>query len=192
MELLRDPDPRLQLSERIESVFVDEFQDTSPLQLAVFVAMSRIAKSSVWVGDPKQAIYGFRGTDPDLITYVAPNIRKATKGEESTLDKNWRSRPGLVDFFNDAFGPTFSAMGMSEDKTRIKHVARADLPGQQTPLGVWHVDGGRKIEPRMQAIAAGIAEALAIGNDWSVADDERRARSAPAASLSCVAATRHA
>jgi ATP-dependent exoDNAse (exonuclease V) beta subunit len=68
LELLGNSDLRVQLSERIESVFVDEFQDTSPLQLAVFAAMSHIAKSSVWVGDPKQAIYGFRGTDPDLIT----------------------------------------------------------------------------------------------------------------------------
>jgi ATP-dependent exoDNAse (exonuclease V) beta subunit len=170
-ELLGKADLEQQLRERIESVFVDEFQDTSPLQLAVFVAMSRIAKSSVWVGDPKQAIYGFRGTDPDLITHVAPKIREATKGEEYALDKNWRSRPGLVAFFNDAFGPTFSAMGMSIRQTRIEATARKDLPGQGPPLAVWHVDGGRSLQPRTQAVVAGIADALTNGNEWIIEDD---------------------
>lgn len=164
LELLGNPDLELQLSERIESVFVDEFQDTSPLQLAVFVAMSRLAKSSVWVGDPKQAIYGFRGTDPDLITYVAPKIQRATGGEESTLDRNWRSRPGLVAFFNDAFAPTFSGMGMSAEKTRINSVERADLPRQGTPLGVWRID-----RDLAASVASGIRDALANGAEWAVA-----------------------
>ncbi|WP_442754258.1 UvrD-helicase domain-containing protein [Methylocystis sp. JAN1] len=171
LELLGKDELREQLSERVESVFIDEFQDTSPLQLAVFVAMSRIAKSSVWVGDPKQAIYGFRGTDPDLITHVAPKIMQATKGVENTLEKNWRSRPGLVAFFNDAFAPTFQAAGMSEKQTRIEETDRNDLPGQGTPLAVWHVEAGRGLQPRTDGTVAGIVGALANANDWLVADD---------------------
>ena len=170
LELLGHPDLELQLSERIESVFVDEFQDTSPLQLAVFVAMSRLAKSSIWVGDPKQAIYGFRGTDPDLITYVAPKIQRATGGEELTLDRNWRSRPGLVAFFNDAFAPTFSGMGMSGEKTRINSVERADLPGQTTPLGVWRID-----RDLPASVASGIRDVLASGAEWAIARDRTTA-----------------
>ena len=170
LKLLENTDLDLQLRERIESVFVDEFQDTSPLQLAVFVAMSRIAKSSIWVGDPKQAIYGFRGTDPDLITHVAPKIQQATGGGAHTLAKNYRSRPGLVAFFNDAFGPTFAAMGLPPEATRIGEVERADLPGQRTPLGVWHLDGSN-IDKRAAALAAGVKEALANGGEWTVARD---------------------
>jgi len=166
LELLGNPDLDLQLRERIESVFVDEFQDTSPLQLAIFVAMSRIAKSSIWVGDPKQAIYGFRGTDPDLITHVAPKIQVATGGEAATLDKNYRSRPGLVAFFNDAFGPTFTAMGLPPQATRINAVERADLSGQGHPLGVWRIDSGFA-----SAVASGVAEALANVGDRVVARD---------------------
>jgi ATP-dependent exoDNAse (exonuclease V) beta subunit len=164
LELLSNPDLELQLSERIESVFVDEFQDTSPLQLANFVAMSRIAKSNIWVGDQKQAIYGFRGTDPDLITHVAPKIQKATGGAWSTLDRNYRSRPGLVAFFNDAFGPTFSGMGLPADSTRIREVERGDLPGQGTPLGVWRIDSDFAA-----SIASGIVDALANDGEWTVA-----------------------
>ena len=49
---------------RIQMLMVDEFQDTSPIQLALFLALSELAGKAVWVGDPKQAIYAFRGTDP--------------------------------------------------------------------------------------------------------------------------------
>jgi len=38
---------------------VDEFQDTNPLQLAIFQRLRSLAASSRWVGDARQAIYGF-------------------------------------------------------------------------------------------------------------------------------------
>jgi ATP-dependent helicase/nuclease subunit A len=175
LELLGKAELREQLAERVESVFIDEFQDTSPLQLAVFVALSLIAKRTDWVGDPKQAIYGFRGADPDLITHVAPKVMRTTMGTESTLDKNWRSRPGLVAFFNDAFAPTFQAAGMSVKQTRIEETDRKDLPGQGTPIAVWHVEAGRGLQPRTDGTVAGIVDALANANDWLV-DDDGKAR----------------
>ncbi len=64
LTLLHDEAVREQLREEIDLVLVDEFQDTSPIQLAIFLQLSKIAPRSVWVGDPKQAIYGFRGSDP--------------------------------------------------------------------------------------------------------------------------------
>jgi ATP-dependent helicase/nuclease subunit A len=168
LQLLTKPGIAPSLRERIEAVFIDEFQDTSPLQLAVFVALSQIAQSSVWVGDPKQAIYGFRGTDPDLITHVAPSIQAATGGEAATLGKSYRSRPGLVSFVNDAFGATFAAMGLPPGTTRVDDVDRDDLPGQPPPFAVWHIEG-KNIGLRASALAGGIKHALAHGTDWAVA-----------------------
>jgi ATP-dependent helicase/nuclease subunit A len=170
LQLFTKPDIAPSLRERIEAVFIDEFQDTSPLQLAVFVALSQIAQSSVWVGDPKQAIYGFRGTDPDLITYVAPSIQAATGGGAVTLGKSYRSRPGLVSFVNDAFGATFAAIGLPPGMTRVDDVDREDLPGQQPPLAVWHIEG-KNVGLRASALAGGIQHALAHGSDWGVARD---------------------
>ena len=170
LELLDKADVRDQIGERVKSVFVDEFQDTSPLQLAVFVGLSQIAESSVWVGDPKQSIYGFRGTDPELIVRVAQDVRRATGGGDFTLDKNYRSRPGLVAFFNDAFGHTFEMAGLPRQATRIDKVDRQDSPGQQTALAVWHIPGGKANAPRYGAIAAGIATAVTSGKEWLVAD----------------------
>jgi ATP-dependent exoDNAse (exonuclease V) beta subunit len=64
------PEVRAALAEELDLVLVDEFQDTSPLQLALFVELAQLARRSVWVGDPKQAIYGFRGTDATLVAQV--------------------------------------------------------------------------------------------------------------------------
>ena len=169
LALLGREDVRVQLSERVQSVFVDEFQDTSPLQLAVFIELSQIAESSVWVGDPKQSIYGFRGTDPELIVRVAQDVRAATGGDDATLRKNYRSRPALVAFFNDAFGRTFEMAGLPSRAVRIDEVDRNDLPAQSTPLAVWRLSG-RTNAQRYDAIAAGVAAAIASSGDWVVAD----------------------
>lgn len=68
-------DVRDALAGELDLVMVDEFQDTSPLQLALFVEFAKLARRSVWVGDPKQAIYGFRGTDARLIAGVLGAIK---------------------------------------------------------------------------------------------------------------------
>ncbi|MBE2206198.1 MAG: UvrD-helicase domain-containing protein, partial [Saprospiraceae bacterium] len=61
LRLLDHPEVREVLSEELDLLMVDEFQDTSPIQLEIFLKLSRMAAHSVWVGDPKQSIYGFRG-----------------------------------------------------------------------------------------------------------------------------------
>lgn len=164
--LLREQDLQPQLSERIEAVFIDEFQDTSPLQLANFVAMSSIAQSSIWVGDQKQAIYRFRGTDPDLITHVAPKIREATGGKESTLRKNYRSRPELVAFFNDAFGPTFRKMKLPQEATEINEIDRNGLERQGSALSIWKINSENEDDPAV--IAGGVVKLLENKNKWIV------------------------
>lgn len=169
LDLLAKPELETQLRERIQTVFVDEFQDTSPLQLAVFIAMSRLANASVWVGDPKQSIYRFRQCDPDLITHVAQDIRQATKGADLNLPRNWRSRETLVNFFNDAFGPTFLAHGLPPKATRIGETQRKDVEGHQTPLSVWRAVKGAG-STYVGALAAGVLDALAKPGDWMVAD----------------------
>ena len=94
------------MGERIKLVTVDEFQDTSPIQLALFLALHQLAGQSVWVGDPKQAIYGFRGTDPQLMEEVVALI-----SESRVLEYSWRSRENLLNFTNALFSQVFHAMG---------------------------------------------------------------------------------
>jgi exodeoxyribonuclease V beta subunit len=80
------------LRERFDAVLVDEAQDTDPAQWAIF----RTAfddKPLVIVGDPKQAIYGWRGAD--LQAYLDTRAAAGPK-RRAQLDKNWRSSPALL------------------------------------------------------------------------------------------------
>lgn len=57
---------RCEIAVAFKLIMVDEFQDLSPVQLAIFSKLSTIIKNSIWVGDPKQSIYGFRDLDAAL------------------------------------------------------------------------------------------------------------------------------
>ena len=92
------------LSQEFDLILVDEFQDTNPLQLAIFQRLRRIASRNRWVGDPKQAIYGFRDTDPELINDVWTNATDATRTD---LPNNHRSQRGLVQLVGRLFSPIF-------------------------------------------------------------------------------------
>ncbi len=75
-------------------VLVDEFQDTDPVQWQVLDRAFSGVATMVLIGDPKQAIYAFRGGD--VTTYLAAAETAATR---QTLDVNWRSDQGLLDAF---------------------------------------------------------------------------------------------
>ncbi len=95
------------LEPRLSKILVDEFQDTNPLQLELFMRLHGLAENgSLWVGDEKQAIYGFRGSDAELMNSVSENVAgKAT----TRLEHSWRSRENLVRLANAVFTPVFGA-----------------------------------------------------------------------------------
>ena len=72
-------------------VMVDEFQDTDPVQWQVINRAFSMRSTLILIGDPKQAIYAFRGGD--IITYL--NAAQ-TAGVQKTLATNWRSDGDLV------------------------------------------------------------------------------------------------
>ena len=109
LELLRrDRAADIVLAGEIDLLVVDEFQDTSPIQLALFLELARRAKEVVWAGDVKQAIYGFRGTDPVLIDTVAKELRRNGVPLQR-LGNSYRAVPDLVALMNAVFAPAFAA-----------------------------------------------------------------------------------
>ena len=89
---LEDPaaPARQRMRDRWSIVMVDEFQDTDPVQWRVLERAFEGASTLILIGDPKQAIYAFRGGD--IATYL-----EAAEGRElATLDTNWRSDRALV------------------------------------------------------------------------------------------------
>ncbi len=99
---IRDPQtgPLLvsEVNRHYRVALIDEFQDTDPLQYRIFSRLFA-GQALFFIGDPKQAIYGFRGAD--LRTYL-----DAVRGADFryTLDKNWRSEPALIGAVNEIFG----------------------------------------------------------------------------------------
>lgn len=82
------------------AALVDEFQDTDQLQYEIVRRLWRGAHSTLFlIGDPKQAIYAFRGAD--VHAYLRA---KRDAGERCfTLDVNWRSDPGFVEAVGSLF-----------------------------------------------------------------------------------------
>ncbi len=87
------------LRDRYAAALVDEFQDTDPVQYSIFSQIYRSSEASVFfIGDPKQAIYGFRGAD--VFTYLTA---AKIANRRYTLHQNWRSETKLVDGVNAIF-----------------------------------------------------------------------------------------
>jgi exodeoxyribonuclease V beta subunit len=139
---LQDPTAGPAITEAMRRTFaagmVDEFQDTDPVQWAI---LSRLfdARRLVVIGDPKQAIYRFRGAD------VAAYLKATTAGgtAQATLDRNRRSDPRLVAAVNrlfdgTAFGHpkiTFAPVTPHHQATRLR-LAGTDEDVEPPPLQV--------------------------------------------------------
>ncbi|MEZ4873801.1 MAG: UvrD-helicase domain-containing protein [Bdellovibrionales bacterium] len=90
---------------------IDEFQDTSPIQVSLLRHLVG-EKPMYVVGDPQQSIYFFRGADSKVFDELEKAVR-SSGGKNDTLKKNYRSVPELLTFFNDFFsqlGNQFSPM----------------------------------------------------------------------------------
>src|SRR5262245_3821051 len=84
---------------RYAAALIDEFQDTDPLQYAILRSLFSGNETVVFlIGDPKQAIYSFRGADVFAYMQAARDAEQAL-----TLDKNWRSTEKLVEAVNRIF-----------------------------------------------------------------------------------------
>ena len=113
---------RRALQDKYRWIFVDEFQDTDPLQAEIMFLLSRSPGSSprspgsldpgyahalYVVGDPKQSIYRFRRADIDIYNHVRRVIGGADDANVVPLTTNFRSVPTLCDWANKVFAPKF-------------------------------------------------------------------------------------
>jgi ATP-dependent exoDNAse (exonuclease V) beta subunit len=110
-------DVRRYLQSRFSHIFVDEFQDTDPLQAEILLLLSSAeARETDWlnvtpaagklflVGDPKQSIYKFRRADVSLYARIADNLRQRGVGRVM-LTRSYRSVGAIQKFVNAAFAP---------------------------------------------------------------------------------------
>lgn len=163
------------LQRRYAAALIDEFQDTDPVQYAIFQRIyAGTAQPLFLVGDPKQAIYSFRGAD--IFAYLA--ARRAT-GQRYTLDVNWRSDPRLLTALNALFGAAGAQPFLFDGipfQPAIPAAQKQHQPlivqgRQEAPLWLWLLenegsqpaDKTRSNEQVARATAAEIARLLNLG-----------------------------
>ena len=155
-ELLDRRDVITEIRSRYKVALVDEFQDCSPQQVHFFQRLSELMQRSVWVGDIKQAIYNFRGSDTTLVKSIIDQANKCENGNElRCLEYCWRSNKAIIDLTNSVFVEVFK-------NSLPKELVKLDMPNTsdyQAPtereLHHWHFNVN-KADERFDALAAQI------------------------------------
>lgn len=127
--LLRLPAVAKEYRDRFSFVFIDEYQDCSPLQNALFSALARPDNLFI-VGDVKQSIYGFRMAEPTMFTERIDEFSR--RDAALHLSANFRSSNEVIEGVNSIFTPimTRKTGGVDYDETaRLVHGRRDASPG---------------------------------------------------------------
>jgi exodeoxyribonuclease V beta subunit len=123
----RGPEACDRLRERFDVVLVDEFQDTDPVQWDIMYRAFGLGDATlVLIGDPKQAIYAFRGADVHAYLQAHRVVRS-----EWTLDVNWRSDQPLLTAYDALFGD--AQLGYAD--IRYRPIRAADAHQEQRLIG---------------------------------------------------------
>ncbi len=124
-----------ELARRLPVVMVDEFQDTDPLQYDIFRAIHQAGETDhtlIMIGDPKQAIYGFRGGD--IFAY----LQAAEEADQRwSLSTNWRSSAAMIQAVNQVFSGAnpfaFENIAYQPSRPPPADRQRPGLTGEQLP-----------------------------------------------------------
>jgi exodeoxyribonuclease V beta subunit len=140
-----------QVRQRFSAALIDEFQDTDPVQYDIFNAIYKNTGQPVFlVGDPKQAIYSFRGAD--IFAYLQARQQAAA---EYTLAVNWRSDPALIAAINGLFQRRPDAFLLQQipfqavqPAVRARSVLHLTDATSQGPLQLWFMGRTQDGKPR--------------------------------------------
>jgi ATP-dependent exoDNAse (exonuclease V) beta subunit len=189
--LVRDASVRADLARRFTHYFVDEFQDTDPLQAEILMLLvsddpgQRDWRAAVpppgrlfVVGDPKQSIYRFRRADVAIYEQIKERL-VAHGAELLLLRASFRSVPAIQEAVNAAFAPEMQA---AADRSQPSYVAlepvRADHPGQPAivvvpaplPWGDYGTVVSWKVEDSLPDAVGAFVAWLIRDSGWTVAE----------------------
>lgn len=141
LKLLNLPQVTREIKGTYKLMMVDEFQDSSPIQLKIFNKLSDLMEQSYWVGDPKQSIYGFRGADVELVNeitkqFIDEDRDSALNLTYDNLPNSWRTREPLVNLTTDCFTRAFKGI---IDRENVKlEAARQEYEQFSNSLYHWN------------------------------------------------------
>lgn len=116
--LLNDKNILNDLQEKYEYIFIDEYQDTNPLQESFVKAVADKGRF-IAVGDPKQGIYGFRNASMEIMKKDIVNFTDKEDADVLFLNGNFRSDDNILKFVNNIFEKfmTEQSVGIDYSKT---------------------------------------------------------------------------
>ena len=168
LELLDKKEVQDDIQSSIKYLFVDEFQDSNPIQLEIFKKLSDLVQvKSYWVGDRKQAIYGFRGSDSSLTTNLLKSFPSPVPGQTSgfvpntagctsqLIDTSHRSIESLVKLANEVFEKSFAFGDPSEIIDNVPLQVKRPDGNIQTPIQHWHCNSVDALADRVAEILNG-------------------------------------
>ena len=170
------------IRQRYPVAMIDEFQDTDPQQYGIFQAIyvqTESAKQSdsalLLIGDPKQAIYAFRGADIFTYMYARSEVK-----HHYTLGTNWRSSPGMVAAVNRVFSAIESPFLFEDipflpvEAAKNNQALRFEIEGQrQQAMHIWLQSGeGCGTVEYQQSLATQCAAQI---RDWLMAGQQGKA-----------------
>ena len=106
LKLLDNPKICENISNSYKYVFVDEFQDTNPVQMQI---LDKLGSTVMTVGDIKQSIYGFRGSTPKIFQDMMERFSSGDGGVAKKLNCNFRSNKDILNFANMVFSKIMTA-----------------------------------------------------------------------------------
>jgi exodeoxyribonuclease V beta subunit len=122
------------IGQQYRAALVDEFQDTDALQYEIFATLFAGSGLFFMIGDPKQAIYSFRGAD--LFSYLHAREKAGTR---YTLTRNWRATPALIEALNTLFGRRAHPFGYAQIPYEKALAGRDDPDPLAAPFRLWYL-----------------------------------------------------
>ena len=159
------PSLAAQVAEQYPVALIDEFQDTDPIQYSVFEHIYQPTLGQVYyVGDPKQAIYSFRGAD--IYTYL--QAATGVKPEQRyTLARNFRSQPKLLQAFNYLYArsqdPFRNDQRIDYETVSSGGTVNGELHTEPAlaPLRIWDIQGDPEQPASLAKVQTAVAQAVA-------------------------------
>ena len=144
LELLDNEIVRKDIGRSVKYVFVDEFQDSSPVQIEIFKKLSDLVSKSYWVGDVKQSIYGFRGSAPEMVMELTSEIfnGSAEGCSYENLEYSWRSSEALVEF-DSKIAKTIFPDDSRYPNPGLRHAPKGNNTVVEHPVQHWVAEPGR-------------------------------------------------
>jgi ATP-dependent helicase/nuclease subunit A len=195
-----DPILRADLQNRFSHIFVDEFQDTDPLQAEILMLLAaddpttedwlaaRPVPGKIFiVGDPKQSIYRFRRADVALYQTVKHHLLERGGAALEHLTVSFRATPQIQSMVNAAFAPLMPSESPTQPAYAALEPYRPDYPSQPAivalpvpaPYGDYGRITNRRIDESLPDAVGAFVKWLVSDSNWTVTERESPSERVP-------------